>query len=117
MSLKNFRTAGVALSSWKSNVTVDARGRFRSQAFPTLFQSAFIYTTQARHLTKKVVAQLSSTATTPLALVGLGRLRLLGQVSADFCVSREELGEPADDSLPLPLGALSYPAQSFEGSK
>ena len=48
MPLKKVRTVGVALSSWKSSLTVVARGCFHSQAFPTLLHNSFIWDAQAQ---------------------------------------------------------------------
>ena len=52
MPRKKFGTAGVALSSWKSSLTVGARGCFHSQAFPMLL---LIWISLARHLANKSV--------------------------------------------------------------
>ena len=53
VSRKNCRTAGVALSSLKSSLTVDARGCFHSHAFPTLLYSSLIWASQVMHLMKR----------------------------------------------------------------
>ena len=51
VSPRKVRTARVARSSWKSSLIVGPHGRFRSQGFPMLPQSSFIWVAQARHLT------------------------------------------------------------------
>ena len=53
MSRGNCRTAGVALSSLKSSLMVDARGCFHLQASPTPFHNSLVWASQARHLIKQ----------------------------------------------------------------
>ena len=55
VSRRKVRTAGVARSSWKSRLTVGARGRFRSRAFLALLHNSFICVAQARKLASIVI--------------------------------------------------------------
>ena len=76
VSHRKVRTVGVARSSWKSRLTVGARGHFCSRAFLALLPQPLYLRNPGSKPDEKVMARLSLAATTPPALVGPARFVL-----------------------------------------